>query len=105
MKFPFQRIKINEFEDPYKEIWQEHWTLRVLKFVGTDCSAGINGHNSLVRNQFWANEDSLKRKIHALRMEQCFSTCSFLEIERKIREDETAIGQRGIEGGDDDAKQ
>jgi len=26
-----------------------------------------NGHNSLVRNQFWANEDSLKRKIHALR--------------------------------------
>src|SRR6185503_8358916 len=34
-------FKINEFEDPYKEIWQEHWTLRVLKFVGTDCSAGI----------------------------------------------------------------
>ena len=33
--------KINEFEDPYKEIWQEHWTLRVLKFVGTDCSTGI----------------------------------------------------------------
>ena len=32
--------KINEFEDPYKEIWQEHWMLRVMKFVGTDCSAG-----------------------------------------------------------------
>ena len=38
-------------------------------------------------------------------MEQCFSTCSILEIERKIREDETAMGQRGIEGGDDDVKQ
>ena len=34
-------FKINEFQDPYKELWQEHWTLRVLKFVGTDCSAGI----------------------------------------------------------------
>ena len=32
--------KINEFEDPYKEIWQEHWTLHVLKF-DTNCSAGI----------------------------------------------------------------
>ena len=33
--------KINEFEDLYKEIWQEHWTLHVLKFVETDCSAGM----------------------------------------------------------------
>ena len=32
--------KINEFEDPYKEIWQKLWMLRVLKFE-TDCSAGI----------------------------------------------------------------
>ena len=38
-------------------------------------------------------------------MEQCFSTYSILEIERKIREDEAAMGQRGIEGGDDDVKQ
>ena len=39
-------------------------------------------------------------------MEQCFSTGSVLEIERKkIREDEVAMGQRGIEGGDDDEKQ
>ena len=38
-------------------------------------------------------------------MEQCFSTCSVLEIERKIREDEAAVTQRGIEGGDDDVKQ
>ena len=38
-------------------------------------------------------------------MEQCFSTCSVLEIERKIREDEAANGQREIEGGDDDVKQ
>ena len=28
---------------------------------------GWNGHNSLVRNQFWANKDSLERKIRALR--------------------------------------
>jgi len=38
-------------------------------------------------------------------MEQCFSTGSVLEIERKIREDEAAMRQRGIEGGDDDVKQ
>ena len=38
-------------------------------------------------------------------IEQCFSTCSVLEIERKIREDEAAMRQRGIEGGDDDEKQ
>ena len=38
-------------------------------------------------------------------MEQSFSTCSILEIERKIHEDEAAMGQRGIEGGDDDMKQ
>jgi len=37
-------------------------------------------------------------------MEQCFNTCSVLEIERKIREDDAAMG-RGIEGGDDDVKQ
>ena len=38
-------------------------------------------------------------------MEQCFSICSVLEIEIKIPEDEAAMGQRGIEGGDDDEKQ
>ena len=38
-------------------------------------------------------------------MEQCFSIGSVLEIERKIREDEATMGQRGIEGGDDDVKQ
>ena len=39
-------------------------------------------------------------------MEQCFSTCSVLEIERKkIREDEVVMGQRGIEGDDDDVIQ
>ena len=38
-------------------------------------------------------------------MGQCFSICSVLEIERKIREDDAAMGQRGIEGGDDDEKQ
>ena len=34
-----------------------------------------------------------------------FHTCSVLEIERKIREDEAAMGQRGIEGDEDDEKQ
>ena len=38
-------------------------------------------------------------------MEQCFRTSSVLEIERKIHEDEAAMGQQGIEGGDDDVKQ
>ena len=39
-------------------------------------------------------------------MEQCFSTGSVQEIERKkIREDKAAMGQQGIEGGNDDVKQ
>ena len=46
-----------------------------------------------------------KGKFVHFAMEQCFSICSFLEIERKIREDETAMGQRGIEGGNNDVKQ
>ena len=40
-----------------------------------------------------------KGKLMHFTMEQCFSTCSILEIERKICEDEAAMGQRGIEGG------
>ena len=46
-----------------------------------------------------------KEKFVHFAMEQCFSTGSLLEIKRKIREDEAAMGQRGIEGGDDDVKQ
>ena len=46
-----------------------------------------------------------KGKFVHFTMEQCFSTCSIMEIERKIREDEAALGQRGIEGGGDDEKQ
>ena len=46
-----------------------------------------------------------KEKFVHFAMEQYFSTGSFLEIERKIREDEAAMRQRGIEGGDDDEKQ
>ena len=48
---------------------------------------------------------SWKEKFVHFAMEQCFSICSALEIEIKIREDESAMGQRGIEGGDDDEKQ
>ena len=46
-----------------------------------------------------------KEKFVHFAMELCFSICSVLKIERKIREDEAAMGQRGIEGGDDDEKQ
>ena len=46
-----------------------------------------------------------KGKFVHFTIEQCFSIGSVLEIERKIREDEAAMGQRGIEGGDDDVKQ
>ena len=37
-------------------------------------------------------------------MEQWFSTCSVLEIEEKFVEDEAAMGERGIQGGDDDER-
>ena len=47
----------------------------------------------------------MERKIRALRNGVMFQYISILEIERKIREDEAAMGQRGIEGGDDDVKQ
>ncbi len=46
-----------------------------------------------------------KGKFVHFAMEQCFSTSSILEIERKIREDAAAMRQQGIEGGDDDVKQ
>ena len=46
-----------------------------------------------------------KGKFVHFAMEQCFSTRSVLKIERKIHEDEAAMGQRRIEGGDDDVKQ
>ena len=46
-----------------------------------------------------------KEKFVHFAMEQCFSICYVLKIERKIREVEAAMGQRGIEGGDDDEKQ
>ena len=46
-----------------------------------------------------------KGKFVHFAMDQCFSTCSVLEIERKICEDEAAMRQRGIEGGDYDEKQ
>ena len=46
-----------------------------------------------------------KGKFIHFAMEQCFSTCSVMEIERKIREDEAVMGQREIEGGDDNEKQ
>ena len=46
-----------------------------------------------------------KGKFVNFAMEQCFNTCSVLKIERKIREYEAAMVQRGIEGGDDDVKQ
>ena len=48
---------------------------------------------------------SWKEKFVHFAMEQCFNTHSVLEIERKIHEDEAAMGQQGIEGGDDDVKQ
>ena len=46
-----------------------------------------------------------KEKFVHFVMEQCFSTGYVLEIERKICEHEAAMGQRRIEGGDDDVKQ
>ena len=46
-----------------------------------------------------------KEKFVHFVMEHCFIICSVLEIERKIREDEATMGQRGIEGGDDNEKQ
>ena len=54
---------------------------------------------------FWRMNTHWKEKFVHFAVEQCFSICSVLEIERKIREDEAAMGQRGIEGGDDDEKQ
>ena len=45
-----------------------------------------------------------KEKFVHFAMEQCFSICYVLEIESKIREDEAAMGQREIEGGDNDMK-
>jgi len=54
---------------------------------------------------YWRIRTRWKGKFVHFAMEQYFSTGSVLEIERKIREDEAAMRQRGIEGGDDDVKQ
>ena len=59
----------------------------------------------LFGNNFGRMRTRWKGKFMHFAMEQCFSTCSVLEIERKICEDEAAMGHRGIEGGDDDMKQ
>ena len=59
----------------------------------------------LFRINFGQIRTRWKEKFVHFAMEQCFSTASVLEIERKICEDEAAMGQRGIEGGDDDVKQ
>ena len=60
------------------------------------------------RFQRWDKMDIRTRwkgKFVHFAMEQCFSTRSVLKIERKIHEDEAAMGQRGIEGGGDNVKQ
>ena len=57
------------------------------------------------RLQRWDEMDIRTRwkgKFVHFAMEQCFSTCFVLETERKIHEDKAAMGQRRIEGGDDD---
>ena len=64
--------------------------------IGTSLLLGINFGRIRTR---W------KGKFVHFAMEQYFSTGSVLEIERKIRADEAAMRQRGIEGGDDDEKQ
>ena len=46
-----------------------------------------------------------KGKIRALRNGAMFQYMFCSEIERKIHEDEATMGQRGIEGGDNDVKQ
>ena len=59
----------------------------------------------LFRINFGRMRTRWKEKFVHFAMEQCFSTCYVLEIERKIREDEATMGQRGIEGGDNNVKQ
>ena len=59
----------------------------------------------LFRINFGRMRTRWKGKFVHFAMEQCFSTRSVLEIEIKIHEDEAAMGQQGIEGGDDDVKQ
>jgi len=59
----------------------------------------------LFRINFGQMRTRWKGKFVHFAMEQCFSICSVLEIERKIREDEAAMGQREIDGGDNDVKQ
>ena len=54
---------------------------------------------------FWRMRTRWKERFVYFAMEQCFSTRSILEFERKIHEDEAAMGQREIEGGDADVKQ
>ena len=105
MKFLFQRI-------------QDHWIWRPVQ---GDMARILDVARYEIRDrlQRWDEMDITllfginfgwirtcwKEKFIHFAMEQCFSTGSVLEIERKIREDEAAMGQRGIEGGDDDVKQ
>ena len=96
MKFSFQRI-------------QDQWIWRPVQ---GDMAKTLDAERSEIRNrlQCWDKMDITllfginfgrirtrwKEKFVYFAMEQCFSTGSILEIERKIREDEATMGQRGI---------
>ena len=99
MKFPFQRIQD-------QLIWRavQGDMARTLDVAHSEIRDRLQrwdemGITLLFRINFGRMRTRWKGKFVNFAMEQCFSTCSVLETERKICEDEAAMGQWGIEGG------
>jgi hypothetical protein len=94
--------KIEEFEDPYKEIWQKHWAMCSLKLaldrLLRRSRTGITHRSESVGGDKYLME----RQFHAPRMESIILYVVWSGQRGKFVKEEAAIKCEG-EGDDDDA--
>ena len=94
MKFSFQRIQDKRIWRPVQGDMAR--TLDVARSEILQCWDKMDT-TLLFGINFGRMRTRWKEKFMHFAMEQCLSTCSILEIERKVCEVEAAMGQQGIE--------